>query len=307
MAIQKNTKKLITNKPANITTSTSNKMSYPFIAGLIDGDGHIVVFKNTGEYVITMHIEDELFLNELQQQFGGYLKKVANKKAMRFHLNAKTAINGKDTLVELTKGLNGHIRNTIRVEQFKKICTALSIIFIEPEPLTGKDGYIAGLFTADGTAFLNCRLSAAAKKEKSLNSVICKQLSDELSPLEIKIQRILKGVAPFIEIRIANQLLDNVGDISKALGLGTTSFSKGDLRAPKGHFYFFIKKEIEIVQFYEYINLYRTLSVKYKRLDLMEQFFMLRENRAHLAKENSIKAKEWETFVRKWYWDNFLV
>ena len=42
-----------------IATSTFNEMTYPFLAGLLDGDGHIVVYKNTGEYVITMHIEDE--------------------------------------------------------------------------------------------------------------------------------------------------------------------------------------------------------------------------------------------------------
>jgi hypothetical protein len=63
----------------------------------------------------------------------------------------------------------------------------------------------------------------------------------------------LKGVAPLIEIRIANQLLDNVGDITEALGLGTTIFSKGGLRAPKGHFYFFIKKEIGVIKFSDYI------------------------------------------------------
>lgn len=133
----------------------NKNISVPFIAGLLDGDGFIRTYKHTGEYKLTMHVEDEPLLLELKHQFGGYIQKVLNKNAVRFHLNAKTALNGRETLIDLTSGLNGHIRNTIRVEQFKKLCQALGLEYVESGPITCQDGYIAGLFVADGSIYMN--------------------------------------------------------------------------------------------------------------------------------------------------------
>lgn len=73
---------------------------------LIDGDGFIRAYKNTGEYTVTMHQDDEKLLLQLQCQLGGDVRQVPNKKAMRFHLNSKNAIEGKTTLIQLTNGLN---------------------------------------------------------------------------------------------------------------------------------------------------------------------------------------------------------
>lgn len=213
---------------ASLIRDRYNPISFPFIVGLLDGDGFIRTYKHTGEYELTMHVEDEPLLLELKQQFGGYIQKVLNKNAVRSHLNAKTALNGRETLIDLTNGLNGHIRNTIHVEQFKKLCQALGLEYIESGPLTNEDGYIAGLFVAYGSIYMNCRPSAAAKKEKLLNTETSLLVKEDIksSDIENKIQRILKGVAPLIEVKIANAILSNVENVSTALGFSISYFWK---------------------------------------------------------------------------------
>lgn len=286
----------------NSSLTSSQALTLPFIAGLIDGDGFIRTYKHTGEYELTMHIEDEPLLLELKQQFGGYIQKVLNKNAVRFHLNAKTALNGKETLIDLTNGLNGHIRNTIRVKQFKKLCQALGLEHIESGPLTCQDGYIAGLFVADGTIYMNCRSSAAAKKEKLLNTETSSLVKENVKTEETenKIQRILKGVAPLIEVKIANSILSNVENVSTALGFGISYFWKKG-KNPRGHFCFYIKSEADILRFSQYMYTYQTGSVKHKRLNLVQDFYKLKKQKAHLPNASPALAKLWQALIRKWY------
>ena len=291
-------------KPPLDNHNIDKNLSFTFIAGLIDGDGFIRTYKHTGEYELTMHIEDEPLLLELKQQFGGYIQKVFNKNATRFHLNAKTALNGRQTLIDLTNGLNGHIRNTIRVEQYKKLCQALGLEYIESGFLTNQDGYIAGLFVADGTIYMNCRPSAAAKKEKLLNtkaSLLVKQKENYKSvDIENQIQRILKGVAPLIEVKIVNNILSNVENISTALGFGISYYWKKG-HNPRGSYGFYIKSEADVLRFSQYMYLYQTKSVKHKRLNLVQDFYNLKKQKAHLPNASPALAKLWEVLIRKWY------
>lgn len=284
-------------------------LSYPFLAGLLDGDGFIRTSKFTGEYVFTMHLEDKPFLQEIKSQFGGNIRKVIDKKACRLTINAKTAINGKTSIFEITAGLNGHVRNTIRVEQFKKLCAALSLEFKEPGPLKADNGYIAGLFVSDGTIFMNCRPSAKTKKEKIQESFSIKRsnpkVGKETSDIQTVIQRILNGVAPLIEVRIANRFLINVDSIESALCFGTSSFWKAG-KNPWGCFAFFIKSEKHILDFAKYMSQYKTRSVKHKRLDLVQAFYNLKKQRAHLPNANSSLALAWDTLIRKWYSENLI-
>jgi hypothetical protein len=46
----------------------------------------------------------------------------------------------------MTHGINGHIRNTIRYEQFQHACNCLNIVCLTGSPMTDTDGYIAGFF-----------------------------------------------------------------------------------------------------------------------------------------------------------------
>ena len=146
------------------------KLDYSFLAGLIDGDGFIRVYSTTGEFEVTMHREDLAFLEQLQNQFGGVLRRVKDKNAMRFVLNSKNAREGKETLKLLVEGLNGNIRNTIGLDQFKRLCNAFQIECLPPVPLNSNSGYIAGLFCSDGTIYLNCRASWSTRLSRRKNS-----------------------------------------------------------------------------------------------------------------------------------------
>lgn len=188
---------------------TTQCFTFPFLAGLFDGDGTIRIYKSTGEYDVTTHQEDLALLEQLQSQFGGAIRKVANKKAVRWILNSKNAKNGRQTLVELTQGLNGHIRNSVRVEQFKQLCQALGIQFKAADQMSNKNGYIAGLFSSDGSVYLKARSSAKQRKLKqdkiektdpksvlTLNKKTVLRTLNASNLSETKVQRLLEGVAP---------------------------------------------------------------------------------------------------------------
>lgn len=70
--------------------------SIAFIAGLIDGDGHFVIRKNSCEVRIVASAFDYPLLAQLELQLGGKVRCEANKKTIfRYFLNAKNAKNGK--------------------------------------------------------------------------------------------------------------------------------------------------------------------------------------------------------------------
>lgn len=296
-------------------------LSLPFLAGLIDGDGHIRTYKHTCEITITLDSNDIKLAAQIQNQLGGIVTKVSKKNAVRFTLNSKNILaesdSGVSELAKLINGLNGHIRNTIRVEQFKKACKAFNIAFLDPKPFNGNDGYIAGLFCTDGSIYINCRPSAKQRKEKQIEKNNLELESDTIkkpalpfsSPdaLEARIQRLLTGVAPKIEVKIFSKSLVNVEDIPASLGFGTIYFAKGSQRTPGflsgiGHYYY-IRKSSEIVRFVDYMTKFKSCSIKHKRLNLVFDFYRLTSQKAHLPTAFSLDKTNWENFVREWLTD----
>jgi hypothetical protein len=299
----------LTNPPivtctSNIT-SISNVLTYPFLAGLIDGDGFLVSYSSTGEYMVTMHSEDAALLEQLQNQFGGDIRKVPYKKAVRFHLNQKNSKCGKDTLLLLTKGLNGHIRNSVRVEQFKSLCNALGVAFLAPKPITQEDGYIAGLFCSDGSVYLKSRPSRETIRNRKEKIPIVeegkKDIGLRLQKKEDKIARLLKGVAPRAEISITCKLVTNLEGIQSAFGFGSENFSRGNKRSPGGHFNYRIYKEKDIFTFIDFIDKYPSHSQKHKRLNLIKQIYLLKNKGAHLKGVNFTDNYKWEAIIREWF------
>jgi hypothetical protein len=228
MAIQKaikstTVKSTLTKQNTLFDLRNKNKnLSIPFIVGLLDGDGFIISYKHTCEFMITAHEEDQLLLEQIKNQFGGDIRKVPNKRAIRFHLNSKNAKDGINTLLNLTKSLNGHIRNNVRISQFQKACDVFSIKFVVAKPISTKNGYIAGLFCADGAIYLKSRPSSATKISKvySESLHVRGSSSTAATPQLIKerIQRLLIGVSPRAEISIVSKFISNINDIAPAFG-----------------------------------------------------------------------------------------
>lgn len=289
---KKSPRRLIRKKVFLINKKYPYLMTYPFLAGLIDGDGHIITYTFTGEFRIAGPLADRPLFNQLVSLFGGSIHK-GNNLSICYRLNAKNAKKGKSTLLDFATGLNGHIRNTCRVPQFVRLCNALGIQYVEADLITPENGYIAGLFLSDGCIFINCQKSAVTKKglapcllyKTKENTIIQPHAIDVQTDKPLAVQRLLNGIAPVVTISISNRDLVNIGGIARALGFGTYAKRRGDQRAPRGHYNFEFKKKSEVLAFLDYMYKYKSCSIKQKRLDLVKTFYSLKERKAHLHTE----------------------
>ena len=126
--------------------SSINKHWNEWLAGLIDGDGCLLV--NKSGYTsceITMGLEDEHALAIIKQNLGGSIKLRSGVRALRYRLHNKTG------MLELVKRINGNIRHTTRIKQLEQVCSKLDINIIYPSNLTRNNGWFSGFFDADGT------------------------------------------------------------------------------------------------------------------------------------------------------------
>jgi hypothetical protein len=137
------------------TTSTKNKNKankkfFEWLAGLIDGDGYFYIAKTGSVSLeITMDLRDEHCLYLIKQKLGGSIKLKSGAKAVRYRLHHKEGI------FNLINGINGYIRNPIRLDQLNKICIKYKIELIQPLPLTYDSGWLSGFFDSDGSIYMN--------------------------------------------------------------------------------------------------------------------------------------------------------
>lgn len=119
---------------------------YQWLAGLIDGDGSLIV--NKSGYTsceITVALKDERILKTIQNKLGGSIKPRSGVKAVRWRLHNRPA------MINLINRINGYIRHTNRLAQLHKVCSVLNIDLINPDTLEKDHGWFAGFFDADGT------------------------------------------------------------------------------------------------------------------------------------------------------------
>ena len=93
------------------------------MAGVIDGDGCFLLSKKGyASLEITIQLRDVRCLNLIKQNFGGSIKVRANQNHIRYRLHNKQG------LLKLISGINGLIRNPIRMLQLAKICEKYNIL-----------------------------------------------------------------------------------------------------------------------------------------------------------------------------------
>lgn len=132
------------------TKSAFNSKLHEWLAGLIDGDGSFHLSKTGNSSLeITMDIRDERALQIIKNVYGGSIKRVSGKNALRYCLKHKKG------LTTLINDVNGKIRNSYRLIQLNKICIQYDIAMIYPYKLKYNDGWLSGFFDADGTITLN--------------------------------------------------------------------------------------------------------------------------------------------------------
>jgi intein/homing endonuclease len=123
-----------------------------WFAGFVDGDGCFYINKkNEISLEITTHSSDKPILDELESKLGGGTVKPRGKtNSVRYRVKKKAIIR------DIVNRLNGKLRNSIRLEQFKKVCSLLEVELISaPLLLDTKSSYLAGFMDADGTIALS--------------------------------------------------------------------------------------------------------------------------------------------------------
>ena len=130
--------------------SSNNKKWNEWLAGLIDGNGSFYLTKKGyASLEITMDVIDEHALQIVKNVYGGSIKLVSGANALRYSLRHKSGF------LALVNDVNGQIRNSYRLIQLNKICIKYQLTLIYPEKLNYDNGWLSGLFDADGTITIN--------------------------------------------------------------------------------------------------------------------------------------------------------
>ena len=250
-----------------------------WLAGIIDGKGSLCIQNNKKILCeIIMPLQDEYLLFQIKQKLGGNLKLRSNSQSIRYRLTSKKKI------IELLFRINGHIRNTVRFIQFKKLCYFLNIFYKKANPLTKKNAYMAGFFDADGT------ICITVKKTSHQNSI--------KSGIFGKVNRLINAQDyHYIQIYITNKQINNLLLFKKAFNFGQIKSVKKN----KNKIYFYLVSLKNILHFIEYIKKNPLRSSKKKRVFLLVKYLKLKNLKAYFAPQKSLIRKAWNTFCYQWY------
>ena len=123
---------------------------FEWLAGVIDGDGYFNLSKKgTARLNITMDLRDKKVLYEIKHKLGGSIYTIANSNALKYQLSHKKG------LIILLNGVNGLIRNPIRMLQMNKLCLKYGIQLLYPKSLTYNNGWLSGFIDSDGSIYFN--------------------------------------------------------------------------------------------------------------------------------------------------------
>jgi hypothetical protein len=124
-----------------------NSNFFSWLAGVIDGDGCLLVSKQGYTSLeITIGFEDLAILRYIQSMLGGgSIKMRSGAKAYRYRLHNAAG------MIFLINNINGLIRHSIRLAQLHRVCSKLGITPLMPVSLNTLSGWFAGFFDADGT------------------------------------------------------------------------------------------------------------------------------------------------------------
>ena len=123
---------------------------FEWLAGVIDGDGYFNLSKKgSARLIITMDIRDKKALYEIKHKLGGSIYTIANANALKYQISHKKG------LIVLLNGINGLIRNPIRMLQMNKLCVKYGIKLLYPKALTYNNGWLSGFIDSDGSIYLS--------------------------------------------------------------------------------------------------------------------------------------------------------
>lgn len=243
------------------TVGDNNLKFNQWLAGLIDGDGCFGITE--GKYTnceITVALEDEKALRQIQNKFGGSVKLRSGVKAIRYRLRNKKG------MINLVNAVNGNIRHSKRLLQLSKVCSILNIDVISPIPLTIDNAWFTGFFDADGTI----NYYWYNKNNKS-------------------------SIRPQLFISVTNKYLQDIQPYKDIFG-GNIYYDKSQ----NGYFKWVLTNEYYHMIFYNYIKINPSKTVKLNRLFLIKEFYYYYNLKAFREDNKSLIYKSWIIFDKKW-------
>lgn len=272
------------NNNSNINLGKSlnkNKKKLQWLAGLIDGDGCFNISnKGYACLEITVSLVDENVVQQIKQLFGGSIKPRGAYKALRYRLHNKPG------LEKLLHAVNGHLRNSIRQQQFKRVLDIYNIQYIEPGDFSWATGYASGLLDSDGSIILSVKQHAS-----SPNQIGCLG----------QISRLQHALKMQLSIKITQKYKQNVAFLIHSDGnrepFGYIVFDKSQ----NGYYSWTISSKKDITMLLDYVSKHPCYSKKAHRLRLIKQYYKLYEQQAYLAEPGSYLKRCWNKFANDWY------
>ena len=166
----------ISNSDTSSKRLTTVQFSY-WLAGLIDGDGTLLVSKKKyASCEITVGIKEFLLLSLVKERLGGSIKKRSGAAAYRWRLHNAKGVNKLLSLVD------GKLLIEKRQEQYLAVCAALKRTPVEPPQCAPKGGvsrrhaWITGFYEAEGffnvnRATLQCTITLSRKERTILENI----------------------------------------------------------------------------------------------------------------------------------------
>ena len=260
----------------------SEHFNFDWLAGLIDGDGCFLINKlGYASLEINVAAVDLKMLQYIQSYFKGSVKFRANYACVRYRLHKKS------DLIRLIQCVNGRLRNSIRQQQFKRLCDHYGLDCKFAKNFTWDSAYVSGLMDSDGKVVLS------VKKHYSPQNLI---------GTYGKIMRLTHACQMQLTLGITQKYESNVKFLKQPMNsknekpFGIISFDKSQ----NGYYTWYISNRYEINQLLIYFKTYPCRSVKNHRLNLIKVYYDLIDNKAHKSSCVLLQT-QWHNFARLWF------
>ena len=168
-------------------------------------------------------------------------------------------LHNKQGMIKLVNCINGHIRHTARLAQLHRVCTQLNLAVIAPNPIMDRsNAWFAGFFDAEGTITLNT-----------------------------------SGTAPQLTLSVTNKVQVDVQWFKDVFGYNVYYDT-----ARNGYYKWTVQNRAGLIDMIDYFKLCPLRSAKNKILQMIPQFYPLKNLRAY--KPGSVFHKIWQQFVTNW-------
>lgn len=129
----------------NIHDLDNNENFNYWLAGLIDGDGTLSVYKNNAQACeIPLGEEDVKTLHKIKERFHGSILKRSKVRAYRWRVSKKQYV------TNIVNSINGKLLTDSKHLQLVKICNKLNIEPITNNKISKDNSWFTGFFDAEG-------------------------------------------------------------------------------------------------------------------------------------------------------------